>query len=702
MISRFFRNKTSQEEVFTPPVATPRPAPRVAIDPDDDFWMMPAPQNIAAHDDASHDRTVFHAPAPTSVRPLEAEPNHLAPAYSVSEVRSSVVAPVPSAIVTLAPVRADPADVAEAVRDSPQVVQLATAKANETAANYANENTTDRDAKAVKLIESLEDIPHFTENLYEVVNLSPSWKHKICPILLDVEGAPQYALVLLEEIKYENIVENLCERIELRGYHRSPTDFFIFADRNVLISLSRGEGANVGKATKKNSFMGHDESALKAFFEEMLVFCLDNEGSDIHIFIDKSVAKSEISFRVDGFLCGPDRFSVSTGLVLDMAAYIYNVLGKSGSENSFNENVSQQCDVPYVIKKRKINLRWASTQSSKGCKIVLRFLLMDDSSTIRSLPELGFFPDQVETLKTAIGGRQGGLCIAGVVGSGKSTTSQTLMSMYPPGSALYSVEDPVEYDMPGVVQISVSRTLNDDGSHDPYMAAKRQLKRLDLNAVLIGEVRDALSAGLFRDICESGHSAITTVHAPSAIDMITLRLASSELGIPRDVIATPGFINLLMYQALLPLNCPHCRLDASDPKTNVEPGYLKKIERFFGINADKIKFRNHAGCIHCKRPELPQLNGIKGRTVVAETVELDHKMLRLYRDGQNLELKNYIRSLRRAAFDEPGHTGKTVLEVAMYKVSLGQIDPFEVERKFGTFHQYERDIDAGKNEIAGI
>jgi type II secretory ATPase GspE/PulE/Tfp pilus assembly ATPase PilB-like protein len=203
---------------------------------------------------------------------------------------------------------------------------------------------------------------------------------------------------------------------------------------------------------------------------------------------------------------------------------------------------------------------------------------------------------------------------------------------------------------------------------------------------MIGELRDKESSSLFRDIAESGHRAFSSVHAPSAIDMITLRLVSSEMGIPRDVIATPNFINLLVYQALVPKLCPCCRRDATAVYDNA---YLERIERLFEIDRSRMKAQNDSGCNECIRKGLPELNGSKGRIVVAEMIEPTPKMLLLFRESKNLELKSYIRNLRTAKFDEPDSTGKSALEVAMYHVAQGTIDPREVEVKFGSFEQYE-------------
>jgi type II secretory ATPase GspE/PulE/Tfp pilus assembly ATPase PilB-like protein len=206
---------------------------------------------------------------------------------------------------------------------------------------------------------------------------------------------------------------------------------------------------------------------------------------------------------------------------------------------------------------------------------------------------------------------------------------------------------------------------------------------------MIAEIRDRESASLFRDIAESGHRALSSIHAPSAIDIVSLRLVSSELGVPREVIATPGFLNLLVYQALVPKLCTCCSKDAA---AVYDDEYLARIERLFSISRATMKATNSEGCEVCLRKSLPELAGTKGRLPVAEMIEPNQKMLLLFRDAKNLELKRYIRNMRTARFDEPDTTGKSALEVAMYHVALGLLDPKEVERKFGTFEQYELEL----------
>jgi type II secretory ATPase GspE/PulE/Tfp pilus assembly ATPase PilB-like protein len=107
---------------------------------------------------------------------------------------------------------------------------------------------------------------------------------------------------------------------------------------------------------------------------------------------------------------------------------------------------------------------------------------------------------------------------------------------------------------------------------------------------------------------------------------------------------------------------------------------LQQIERLFGFDIEGIRLRNPQGCELCQRPNLPELNGARGRTVVAEMFEPDEQDLAYIRDAKNIELAAYQRSKRQVGFDVPDSTGKTVFEVAMYKVFAGVVDPREAER----------------------
>lgn len=538
-------------------------------------------------------------------------------------------------------------------------------------------------------IDHSNDLPDFFRKLYDEVELRPSLKHRICPVAISDEDQPKhFAVILLEEELGTDVTRAVVSALAKKGWMLAPEKPFYIAPPSVMVELARDTINEHQRNSKGGPNIKKEDSPLWALFNRVAVFALKFEASDIHIVINHSKATSQIKFRVDGRLTKPREFEFETTKMLDMVAYIYNCHSNTGSENTFNENQAQQCQVVARIDGQLVQFRWASNRTAVGAKVVMRVIPQQETSAkVRTLEELGYLPPQVMKWRRAISRLGGGMLIAGVVGSGKSTTGVTVMSMLPEWMAKYTIEDPVEQLIHDADQFSISRALNDEGS-DPFLAVKRQTKRMDPNAVYIGEIRDRESASLFRDIAESGHRALSTVHAPSAIDMITLRLVSAELGIPRDVIATPNFINLLVYQALVPKLCS-CNVAATEKYSDE---YLSRIERLFDIDRSRIRAENHDGCPKCIRESLPELNGTKGRVLVAEMIEPTPEMLLLFRDSKNLELKEYIRSMRTARFDEPDTDGKSALEVAMYHVAHGTIDPKEVELKFGFFDQYEAEI----------
>lgn len=536
-------------------------------------------------------------------------------------------------------------------------------------------------------VEHPDDLPVFSRKLYDVITLRLSLKHRVCPIDVSTADAPnRFSVVLLESELDSDIAEALVSALAAKGWKIATTPYYV-ANPSVMDELAR-DGINANRKTGKGVDSKKYDSALWGLFQSAATFALENGASDIHIRVNRNQPTSQIMFRIDGRLTKPREFAIATDRLLDMTAYVYNMHGQSGSENIFNENAPQQCQVVATIKNAKVQFRWASNKTARGTKVVMRVILQDSEKNVRTLHELNYLPPQLAIWNRAISRLGGGILIGGVVNSGKSTTLQAVLASLPDWMEIMTIEDPVENLIPNTDQFSVSYSLSNN-DEDPFVAAKRQTKRMDPDAVMVSEIRDKQSANLFRDIAESGHRSFATIHGPSAFDLISLRLSSDELGIPRDVIATPGFITLLVYQALVPKLCT-CKKHAIDV---YDDAYLSRIERLFQIDRNRIAAENSEGCEICLRKDLPELAGTKGRLMVAEMIEPTEKMLLMFREGKNLEAKRYIRSQRTARFDEPDSTGKNALEVAMYHVAHGQLDPKEVERKFGTFEQHEREME---------
>jgi type II secretory ATPase GspE/PulE/Tfp pilus assembly ATPase PilB-like protein len=530
-------------------------------------------------------------------------------------------------------------------------------------------------------IGTADDLPVFLSTLYEELNLSQSLRHSVCPVLVS-EGSSQagrgtFAVILTREMVNSDVTEEILRQLRLRYDAASP--MLHVAAPQVMVTLSRGGVDPIGVADGTPSAGRRPASALWHNYEAILRFTLRESASDIHWEIVDQGTHSQIRFAIDGYLVDPPEFRLETGVLLDTLSHIFQK-GKGGSHNAFSRALPQQTSIRTRIDGQSVVCRWASAQSVNGHVTVMRVHREEAQTRILDFVEdLGYFPQQASLLDRCTLNLGGGTVFVGVVGSGKDDVGTSCHAAVAGVDEQDDGGGSVELIAPGTHHFSVSRTL-DSGNRDedPFIAMKRQIKRMNPHFVMVGELRDHESAGLFRDVAGAGLRALTTVHAPSALTAPD-RLSDGELRIPRSVLATPGFINLYVYQALLPKTC-ECGLHGAQMKNVLGADKLQQIERLFGFDVEGIRLRNPDGCELCARPNLPDLNGARGCTVVAEMFEPDEQDLVYIRDAMNIELAAYQRTKRTTGFDVPDSTGKTVFEVAMYKVFAGIIDPREAER----------------------
>jgi type II secretory ATPase GspE/PulE/Tfp pilus assembly ATPase PilB-like protein len=192
---------------------------------------------------------------------------------------------------------------------------------------------------------------------------------------------------------------------------------------------------------------------------------------------------------------------------------------------------------------------------------------------------------------------------------------------------------------------------------------------MDPDILMIGEIRDPKTAKLLQDAVQSGHQCFTTVHAQSAMGIFE-RLVG--LGFDRTVLTSPGFLSLLVYQVLSPLNCPHCAIPfetfAQSELDELETELLERVTKAVGQeNTSKVKFRNQAGCDKCKK------TGFLGRTVIAEMIEPDDQLL------QHIRQENY--SVANKHWEDMG--GVPLYHNVMAKVLSGELDPHYAEDTLG-------------------
>ena len=426
------------------------------------------------------------------------------------------------------------------------------------------------------------------------------------------------------------------------------------------------------------------DSVVVNLFDMILTHALSENISDIHFEVRENAAI--IRMRKDGELM---EYRSNNRLSFDEAnnlcGVIYNVLAATKDVN-FDPRTYQQAAVPYFIKDQELRLRYQSMPvAPKGYDVVLRILPIGRSEDFTPLQHLGYSDQQVEELINIVSRPVGSLIIAGVTGSGKSTTLKNLLMFINANTSyklkIFTIEDPPEYNIAKVSQIPVVIGKDFDPSKSPFEAPIKACMRGDPDIIMIGEIRDVLSTDLMQKAIQSGHQVLSTIHTTSAIGIIS-RLESFKL--QKNILGSPDFLTGLLYQKLLGNVCQVCAIDFN-ALVNSEKATKKDIELYQRIasvvdNPAKypIKLRNEINnkCPSCKG------SGIKGRNVCAEVILVDMTMLQIIERGNTVELITYWRSLSDKKPDSYNMRGKTCMEHGFVKMLNGIISPVELEQSF--------------------
>lgn len=489
-------------------------------------------------------------------------------------------------------------------------------------------------------------------------------------------GVNEYTILVTRAFYKNNQHITLRKRVEKVGGKIVRES--LIEEGAIRILYSKFEQSNV------TEMLSADNPELTARVEKMVGEAVNRRATDIHICprFDTADRTGAVLFRIDGSLRVWDKFPAEDlNLVV---GYMYTKMAgeSSRSDPAYNQKKMQSCSLDVAIDNSIVRIRYQTVAVNGGFDCILRLLVLDKSDVNLSLDQLGYCPSQIHQLDLASRKTVGVIIIAGVTGSGKSTTLKTLMTMSPRRHLVksYSIEDPVEYKIYGVSQIGVQRSSADQSSANPYLETMRVIMRADPDVIMPGEVRDIQSCQMLQTMVQSGHQVMTTVHASSAIEILD-RVTSEQMGLSRHTLSSKNFISALVYQRLIPLLCPKCKKPAEEV---VPEDRLDILETKFGVPRKGL-FAAHEvenDCPHCKG------TGIKGMTVAAEIITPDVQFLRLLREGKDSEAEEYWRMGRKAPFTDPDMTGKTAFEHGLYKVSQGLVDPRHLEDNFDPMETY--------------
>lgn len=466
----------------------------------------------------------------------------------------------------------------------------------------------------------------------------------------------------------------------------------IVVSHGLMLALTRGEINKEGLGNRRSVSKDPKKHSFYLELERIVRWGIEQNASDIHYNLNFDSDYSQVRFTIHGRYVAPPEFRMATRTLFHTLSVAW-MYGTGGNGPSYDTRIEQQCRVPLVIDEKPVMLRWASASTeAPGPSVTTRISRSDIN--IGTLEDLTYLPEQVSTFNRAMNAEKGAIILVGVVNSGKTVTIATLMKSIPDYRKKMGIEDPVEIVVPGMLHKSINRPLEGDTGREFDPIAKT-IKRFAINDILIGEVRDRPTGMLLVDVVLMGTSAYTTTHAPSALGAFD-KLASDMVGVSKDFLSVPGNIKLLTYQALIPSLCS-CALPLLDLARNASSeycasgrGYINRINKLYDLDEAKLRIRNPAGCEKCRHKSLPQLNGFAGRALAAEMVEPDEVLLSMVKKGDSLGMRRHVADLRGGTrFDDPSMVGKSAMECAIYKASMGILDPREIEPRFHSFEREE-------------
>ena len=415
----------------------------------------------------------------------------------------------------------------------------------------------------------------------------------------------------------------------------------------------------------------------------------EERASDIHFQVHTTYC--DVRIRVHGRLRHLANRGSNEGMSLINAAFAVAVdQGADSGTTSYMKGALSKASGLLPPDVDIVRLQYTPTSGHRASLVMrLKYTFGKDEFDISSL---GYLPKQVEEIAIMRRRTSGMYLLAGKVSSGKTTTLQRILNAMIHQKrfeiSAYSIEEPVELSISGAVHVAIS-PKSDQTRGEAFVEAIKSTLRSDPNVVVLGELRDRELAGYAIELAMTGHALWTTIHSGSALGILD-RL--SDLGVERWKLCEPSVIRGLVFQRLIGILCKHCRIDY---RHAVDTGLLTSDladEVMALINRDSHElFVRGDGCEKCS-------HGLGGRTVVAETVLPDPRLLDHYVNSDRVAMRKHWLLPR----SEGGGGGIPVMHHAMIRVGTGQCDVNEVEEEIDLVRAYKRDFSHHAELLPGV
>lgn len=359
-----------------------------------------------------------------------------------------------------------------------------------------------------------------------------------------------------------------------------------------------------------------DDAPIIKIVAATLREAVDLRASDIHI--EPQHARLRVRFRIDGDL--QEGASVPSALSQPLISRV-KVLSRLRLDET---RVPQDGRFRTVIGGRDIDFRVATFPTPSGEKVALRVL--DPSTGLKGLKELGLNEYNARILEEAADAPFGMILITGPTGSGKSTTLYAMLQRLNSDKVnIVTLEDPVEYFMDGVNQSQVKPEIGYD-----FASGLRQILRQDPDIIMVGEIRDAETAGLAVNAALTGHLMLSTLHTNNAIGVVP-RLV--DLGVPGFLLSSS--LNLMLAQRLVGKLCPECKRAAPAPG-EMQETIRTTIEKLPKEIKSKLSFKSPYVIYHSEpNPDckICKGKGTRGRVALFEIFRMTRELSEIINKG---------------------------------------------------------------------
>ncbi|HAZ95594.1 MAG TPA: type II secretion system protein GspE [Porticoccaceae bacterium] len=454
--------------------------------------------------------------------------------------------------------------------------------------------------------------------------------------LILAPGAPDWAIaevgrITNVDVPVERVDDETFDQLISALYSgRQNSSESVMADIKDFVDM---ESAAADLEDAGDLLDSENDAPIVRLLNAILAESLKENASDIHI--EPYEKEALVRFRLDGVLSTVLSPSVQITPLLISRIKVMSKLDIA------EKRLPQDGRMSVKLGGRNIDLRVSTMPSSHGERVVMR--LLDKDAGKLQVDDLGMPQSTSSELDELIKRPHGIILVTGPTGSGKTTTLYAaLQQMDREGRNIMTVEDPVEYDLPGISQTQINLRAG-----MTFARGLRAILRQDPDVILIGEIRDGETAEIATQASLTGHLVLSTLHTNTAAGAIT-RL--QDLGVDSFLLAST--VRGIVSQRLLRKLCTQCRVSVEPNEFNRDLLQLKSGDRIYEA----------AGCNECNN------TGFSGRQALFELVSVDAPLQTLiHENAGEIELENLIRqqvpSIRQAGFGLVRQGATTIEEV---------------------------------------